>query len=74
MNAFYAVLIISTMAAKTVQILHLSTHTDLYSFVEFNAEVLKDPETLIQLEGVLVFTKEIDESVALFSQFQPAPL
>lgn len=48
--------------------------TDLNSFVEFNAEVLKDSETLIQLEGLLVFTKEIYECIPLFAQVQPASL
>lgn len=48
--------------------------TDLHSFFELDAEVLKDAETLIQLKGVLVFTKEIDESASLFAQIQPASL
>ena len=48
--------------------------TDLYSFLELDAEVLKDAEALVQLEGVLVLAKEIDESVPLFTQIQPASL
>lgn len=50
------------------------TQADLNSFLEFDAEVLKDPEALVQLECVLVFTKEIDESTSLFTQIQPASL
>lgn len=50
------------------------TQADLNSFLEFDAEVLKDPEALVQLERVLVFTKEIDESTSLFTQIQPASL
>lgn len=48
--------------------------TDLHSFFELDAEVLKNAETLIQLKGVLVLTKEIDESASLFAQIQPASL
>lgn len=48
--------------------------TYLDSFLELDAEVLKDAEALVQLKGVLVFTKEIDESVPLFTQIQPASL
>jgi len=48
--------------------------TDLNSFLELDAEVLKDAEALVQLERVLVFTKEIDESVSLLTQIQPASL
>lgn len=43
-------------------------------FVELYAEVLKDAEALVQLKCVLVLTEEIDESVSLFTQFQPVPL
>lgn len=50
------------------------TQADLNSFLEFDAEVLKDPEALVQLECVLVFAKEIDESTSLFTQIQPASL
>lgn len=48
--------------------------TNLDSFVELYAEVLKDAEALVQLKCVLVLTEEIDESVSLFTQLQPAPL
>lgn len=48
--------------------------TNLHSFVELDAEVLEDAEALVQLKRVLVLTEEIDESVSLFTQFQPAPL
>lgn len=50
------------------------TKTYLDSFLEFDAEVLKDTEALVQLKGVFVFTKEINESVPLLTQIQPASL
>lgn len=48
--------------------------TNLSSFLELDAEVLKDVETLIQFKGVFVFTKEINEGAPLLTQIQPASL
>lgn len=41
---------------------------------KFQAEVLKDAETLVQFEGVFVFTEEIDQSVPLHAELQLAML
>ncbi len=50
------------------------SETHLDSFLELDAEVLKDAEALIQLKGVFVFTKEVNEGVPLFTQIKPPSL
>lgn len=48
------------------------SHLD--SFFKLDAEILEDAEALIQLKGVLVFAKEIDECTSLSTQVHPASL
>lgn len=46
----------------------------LDSLFELETEVLEDAEALIQHEGVLVFTEEVNKRISLLPQVQPAPL
>lgn len=46
--------------------------TNLNSFFELKTKILEDPKTLIKFKAVFVFTEEVNERIALFTEVQPA--
>jgi len=51
---------------KIMSFIFLKTYLDC--FLELHTEILKEAEAFIQLKGVLVFAKEVNQGVPFLSQ------